>query len=154
MKNPFFLILLLLGLFYSPGVRAQEEAAPAPVPAPAAEEATSAAEVPAPVFTMKNEDILSWQETGRAKHIYFRLTPEKEAEFHGLTAQHVGKKIEIRLENELIGAPFIPAAILSGGFALGSSEKTGQKIVLLLDPAKKKEGPKATVGVQAGGKAE
>ena len=91
------------------------------------------------VFSLQDDDILSWEESGRGKYLYFRLTDAKNAELAKLTSENIGKPLRLNINDNFILLPEITEGLQqSGGFVLMAEESRRLELMhSMLDWAKK-----------------
>lgn len=96
----------------------------------------------AAIFSVQDEDILSWEESGQGKYLYFLLTPEKNDELAGLTRDNIGKPLRLNIGDHFIMIPEITGALhQSNGFVLMIGEDRRTELMhSMLDWAKKAPG--------------
>lgn len=102
-------------------------------------------------FYLDADDIVSWEESGEGKYIYFTVSSEKGDELEKIADGHVGDILAIKLDGLLVSRAVISSPIRSDvGFALSPEEDKRAEILAMLDPAKKTELPKQDMGFGAG----
>ena len=97
-------------------------------------------EKPPAIFNLTEDDILSWEESGEGKYLYFELSARKNEELATLTEEHIGSPMQISLEDIVIFIPRISNVLNQrSGFALRIDDKDqrqGMKMLLGMDKFK------------------
>ncbi|GEM_PF-2950555 len=100
----------------------------------------------AAIFSLQDADILSWEESGQGKYIYFTLTPAKNEEIAKLTQENLGKALRININDNFVHIPEVTEALhqASGFVLLIDDEKQRAEFMRsMLDKTKK--APNTTV---------
>lgn len=96
------------------------------------------------VFSLQDDDIISWEESGQGKYLYFRLTDAKNEELAKLTKENIGKALRLNINDNFVLLPEITEGLQqSGGFVLMAEESRRLELMhSMLDWSKK--APNAT----------
>jgi len=71
------------------------------------------------VFSLEDSDIVSWEESGQGKYIYFTLSQDKNEELAKITAENIGKKLQLNINDDYVIIPEITQALhQANGFVL------------------------------------
>ena len=131
-----------------------------PADAPAFEEVLSEVTAPEPkpitedgsvAFSLLDDDIIAWEESGEGKYIYFTLTEDKNRELAALTEEYRGQPMILSVGNTVIRIPEITDTMdQSNGFVLMIDDKAQrQELALMLGWEKRKKNT-AEISINAG----
>ncbi len=89
-------------------------------------------------FSLSDDDIVAWEESGEGKYIYFTLSDEKNGELADITAKYLGHPMRLVLKETFILIPEI-TNVLEQNFVLQIGEGRSIEMLRLLGREKKKE---------------